>query len=54
MERMPTPGSQLGLADHAPTQTVVEAGAGPGAEHRFSRELASESFLMHKAPHMTP
>ena len=48
MERQPTPGSQSGMADHAPPGWVV-VGEGPGAKHRFSRL----QFLMHTAPPMT-
>ncbi len=44
MERQPIPGTQPGMADHAPTR-VVAAGAGPGAEHRFfaTFELEAEN-----------
>ena len=38
------PGTQPGMADHAPTGWVV-AGAGPGAEHRFFATFGAWAVL---------
>ena len=46
------PGTQPGMADHAPTGWVV-AGAGPGAEHRFFATFGASRFLRQRASYMT-